>query len=69
MSVHQRRVIDGYSKFCGLTKLGAANRMNAGTGVIVDGRSTGTLAAVHNADSRTDDDGVGIGTAGVASTG
>ena len=43
--------------------------MNAGTGVIVEERSTGTLAAVHNADSRTDDDGVGIGTAGVASSG
>lgn len=43
--------------------------MNAGTGVIVEERSTGTLAAVHKADRRTDDDGVGIGTAGVASSG
>lgn len=43
-----------------LTKLGTANRVYAGVGLIINERPIRTLAAVHHTDSNTDDDGVGI---------
>lgn len=41
--------------------------MDTGIGLVVNERPTGTLAAVHDADSKTRNESVGIGAAGVAS--